>query len=557
MENLFKASLLIFFIISCKGGGGQGSKIPQEKNIIPSPGCLDENQDLDDPLLSCAWYLKNSGQTTYNNFKGVAGADINLGDIDGEYKGTGIDIVISDVRIDLDHEDLKNNADLDSSKNYNLPSPYLGNPTSQIDISHGTRVTGIIGAEELNGIGSKGLAPRANLIGYNFLESNQSIEKLLDQSAGGFDVYNYSYGYPTCGIFPISPSYTDMLKQGVENKSIYVTSGGNDYINSLERCDRDLSNYFFTGNSNFDQAKSWPYLISVGALNSQGKKAFYSTPGSNLWISAPGGENNGIVSTDLEGCNQGQANIYSTNPFDSNYNGLNAGCKYSLDRKGRGTSYAAPIITGIIALMFNANPDLNWRSVRYILAKTAKKVEIDAGYLKHPFGLDLAGHSYEQGWTLNQAGFNFHNFFGHGAVDAQSAINMAKDFDLDFGQLLEKEVESGPLDLPIPDNTATGKSDVLFFEDDLIIEAIQITINAIHPLISDLGIELTSPGGTKSILKNINSNIIGSNMVDVTFLSNAFYGEPSTGPWQLKILDGANGDKGSFTSWKIKVWGRY
>ncbi|MFT6604721.1 MAG: subtilisin-like proprotein convertase family protein, partial [Bacteriovoracaceae bacterium] len=76
-----------------------------------------------------------------------------------------------------------------------------------------------------------------------------------------------------------------------------------------------------------------------------------------------------------------------------------------------------------------------------------------------------------------------------------------------------------------------------------------------HSFIGDLGVELTSPSGTKSILMNINSSVSGSAIVDEVLLSNAFYGEPSFGQWSLKIVDGYAQDVGKLTNWKLNIIG--
>lgn len=70
-----------------------------------------------------------------------------------------------------------------------------------------------------------------------------------------------------------------------------------------------------------------------------------------------------------------------------------------------------------------------------------------------------------------------------------------------------------------------------------------------------MGVELTSPSGTKSILMNINSGITTTSIANVTLLSNAFYGETSLGNWTLKVVDGAAADTGTIKSWSIKAWG--
>ena len=72
--------------------------------------------------------------------------------------GDGVKILISDTGVDESHEDLDGNLILSTSKNYNdissAPSDTNG---------HGTAVAGIIGAEALNNIGSRGIAPSADI----------------------------------------------------------------------------------------------------------------------------------------------------------------------------------------------------------------------------------------------------------------------------------------------------------------------------------------------------------------------------------------------------------
>ena len=40
-----------------------------------------------------------------------------------------------------------------------------------------------------------------------------------------------------------------------------------------------------------------------------------------------------------------------------------------------GTSSATPVTSGSLALILEANPNLTWRDVKYIIAKTATKVD--------------------------------------------------------------------------------------------------------------------------------------------------------------------------------------
>ena len=84
----------------------------------------------------------------------------------------------------------------------------------------------------------------------------------------------------------------------------------------------------------------------------------------------------------------------------------------------------------------------------------------------------------------------------------------------------------------------------------------QIKVSVTHTWTGDLGIELTSPFGTKSILKNIRDGF-GNNvdLVNMVLESNAFYGESGAGSWTIKVVDGSSLDTGTLTNWQIRIYG--
>ena len=155
---------------------------------------------------------------------------------------------------------------------------------------------------------------------------------------------------------------------------------------------------------------------------------FYSSPGSSVWISAPGGDFGisypAILTTDIMGCSKGYSSQGATaNDFESG-GAFNSNCNYTSTMNG--TSAATPMVSGVVAAMLSANPNLSWRDVKYILASTARQVDLNSFSIDHPFGNDLSGHIYLQGWRTNAAGFKFHNWYGFGAVNGDAAILMAK-----------------------------------------------------------------------------------------------------------------------------------
>ena len=101
-------------------------------------------------------------------------------------------------------------------------------------------------------------------------------------------------------------------------------------------------------------------------------------------------------------------------------NSENSRCNYHSTFNG--TSSAAPTVSGVVALMLEANSDLTWRDVKHILATTADQVGSDTDYSYTYQGLV----QYE--WETNAAGYKFHNWYGFGKVDAAEAVSVASSY---------------------------------------------------------------------------------------------------------------------------------
>ncbi|TMP77890.1 peptidase S8, partial [Pseudoalteromonas ruthenica] len=118
--------------------------------------------------------------------------------------------------------------------------------------------------------------------------------------------------------------------------------------------------------------------LVVSALNADGKLSSYSSVGANVFLSAPGGEYGqdrpAMVTVDLTGCDKG------SNVSGAHKNALHGGAELdpNCDYRGtmNGTSSAAPNASGAIATVMSANPALDARTVRHILASTARKTDL-------------------------------------------------------------------------------------------------------------------------------------------------------------------------------------
>ncbi|MGB0454683.1 MAG: S8 family peptidase [Bacteriovoracaceae bacterium] len=528
----------------------------------------DDPPTFDDPLKSYAWHLENTGQETFSESGGTVGSDLNVKDVwEQNVLGSGVLIAVSDNAVEVSHEDLGGNALLGSHRNYHLSSPYTGDPSpSSGQSAHGTAVTGIISASGNNSKGSLGIAPLSSFSAFRYIGSTSSVSKQVHQANGIQDIFNFSYGAYSCIFSPVSSTYISQLKYGVESLrgglgAIYVKAGGNEYLSTSEDCfpdEDEADRTYYLGNATLEEDHSYPYVIVTAALNSNGTSAFYSNPGSAVWVSAPGGDygtsSPAILTTDISGCSEGYSKSSATQNAFEKGGEPNANCNYTSVMNG--TSSSTPMVSGVVALMLSANPSLTWRDVKYILAKTAKKVDASRSALtNHPLGENLSGHTYLESWTTNAAGFHFHNWYGFGGVDALAAVNLAKSYSSSFGTFKEIEVNSGSVNIDIPDNSSTGAKSYLNYNSSTTIEAVQITLDVEHSYIGDLGVELISPSGTKSQLMLINSGARGTNINNEVLLSNAFFGENASGTWELKVIDGYANDVGKIKSWKLKVYG--
>ena len=559
-----------------------------------------------DPLALQQWHLKNTGQTAFSDLIGTPGMDI---DVDPAYalgiSGNGVTVAVVDTGMEIAHEDLAANVVPGGSWNFNNNS---ADPTSATTTGdHGTSVAGLV-AMARNTVGGIGVAPSARLKGFNFLSMTVPTEQAFLNSLGASSanpnsqdvfIFNQSFGISSVTDVPIIPadeaqylSGTTSLRGG--KGALYVKAAGNGFLSfddtstgqaaDCSGANATLAPFTsgtFTGlsceNASMDPDNAIPYQIVVGATNAAGVRSTYSSAGSAIWVSAPGGEfghnqavdpgfiapvySPAMVTTDQSGCARGFANRVGNNfsAFD-NGGAPNGSCNYTNTMNG--TSSATPVTVGVIALMLEANPALTWRDVKHILASTARQVDA----ARAPVTVVLTGGAYtaEPAWTTNAAGFKFHNWYGFGMVDAAAAVSMARTYAANLGTFSDTTfiASAGALGLAIPDSNVAGASNALNVPNTPAVhsvEAVQIRVNITHPFSGDLGIELTSPQGTRSVLKTIRDGFAGSaNLTDMVLLSNAFYGENPTGNWTLKVVDGDTHvapNTGTLNNWAIRVYG--
>jgi hypothetical protein len=289
----------------------------------------------------------------------------------------------------------------------------------------------------------------------------------------------------------------------------------------------------------------------------------------------------GILTTDISGCYDGFNTYFRTADKALQDTGLDTNCDATAAMYG--TSAAAANVSGAVALVMSANPQLDARTVKHILATSARKLDANHSGVNLSF-TDNSGNpvSYNAipGWQQNAAGYNFHYFYGLGAVDVDAAVAMALQTTSSLPALQITDWHSNNKALVIPDADINGVADTMQLADNLTIEAVQLKFSVKHERLRDLAIELISPAGTRSVLLNPRTgllNVTGDTVQNSVLLSQHFYGEPTAGEWQIRLIDTDNGNSqtllyskqtgllsmndtnnttdGSLLSWSLRIYG--
>ena len=563
--RLIVSSCAVLFAASC-GSGGYGT-------------------NRGDPLVVYQWHLQNVGQDVFTGVPGTPGIDLNvMGPLSQGLSGRGVSVMVVDTGVEILHPDLKDRIDPTMLHNFDPTASDANDPTPPVGgVAHGTAVAGIIAATADNGLGGQGVAPQATLGAARWIcDGCQTTTSTISIFGGApfslnVDVFNGSFGSDPWRPLQVE-QWEIMLLQHLETMrgglgAVFAKSAGNEFKSYSDEdapaslCVNANKNSVTCVNANNDPWNGMPQVVTVAAVNAMGKRSSYSSASSNILVSGLGGEYGyytanipnlpanfpagpAIVTTDLTGCNQGYSSSQNvgqlTNPFDvpgSAVNtSLNADCDYTASMNG--TSSAAPTVAGVVALLLEANPKLTWRDVRTILMKTAR--HIDASRVPTSVVLP-SGEQYvpEPAWTKNAAGYWFDNWYGFGLVDGRAAVDMARGYTTYLtGAMLEDTASfpaNGQSGEPVePQGDATGLEIKLPASGNVqSVEYVQVSIDMVSADLSDLAVEVISPGGTRSVLQNAYNGYenTGAPVEGWLLASNAFNGESALGTWTIRFID--------------------
>ncbi|MDY0023720.1 MAG: S8 family serine peptidase [Candidatus Izemoplasmatales bacterium] len=220
-----------------------------------------------------------------------------------ETGSSNITVAIIDSGIDTDHEEFAGRI---SELSYNAYSEEVGIAFVEDEFGHGTQIAGIIAATRNNDLGIDGLTDNIELM---VIKVNAPGEETYLNSAiirgiyyavnSGADVLNLSFGSATA-----DENVRTAIEYAIENEVFVVAAAGND------------------GNDTPFYPAAYDNVISVGSVDENALISDFSNYGTYIDLVAPG---------DL---------VYTTN-INNGYAQVS------------GTSFAAPHVVGILALLLS------------------------------------------------------------------------------------------------------------------------------------------------------------------------------------------------------------
>ena len=481
---------------------------------------------------------------------GVEGLDLPSYGMHLENTGNGVKVAVLDTAFQLTHPDLASGGRIA----FAASTPNNVDLQSWTDAGQGTAVAGVIasaalGPDVANG-GGRGIAPLAELLLYpvisagavDFSVAANALESASVQKAR---VIHNSWGASVGkGYHPVDAAWRSALE------GVVVRSPGPAIVfpagNEGER--GELSSQ--------DAYASDRHVIAVAGVGRGGLAQAYSEPGSNVLVAAPGGSTgDGLVTTDLVGAAGLSQDDYLR--ADSQLNGL----------EFAQTQAAAATVSGVTALMLQANPQLGARELAWILAKTARAPDarscpdtVCPGWLA-PVEASMSGRYSPR--------------LGFGTVNARSAIQTATGFKPFANERYCRSAEMFPdvarsSSVLLSNQIQTFSVRLDASDCPSVIERVEVIVKAqpqsfndwrstvdVPLYAGDLQISLKSPASRESVLARSHAcaPFCGDLRSGFTFTTVQHMGENALGTWKLLVSDQVASTSVLFDRWELRLYG--
>jgi Subtilase family/Proprotein convertase P-domain len=492
-----------FFEFSSNPARSTSQNIAQHHAVVWAEKQIPRKQykrQASDPLYPSQWHLHgNTAVSVQAEWAWQRGK-----------KGAGVTIAVIDDGLQREHPDLKDRFDATHSWDYN---GHRADPRPTTKDAHGTSAAGVAGASQNNGHCGSGVAPEVKLVGIRAIAApitDHTESQALSRYRNLVNIYSCSWGPIDDAKDLRGPGRLThlALQYGVINGrsgkgNIFVWAAGNGRV-AGDSC-------------NYDGYSNSPFTFSIGAINNRGTQSWYSEGCAGLLAVAPSsGQGIGITTTDLMG-KYGYASGECTNQFG-------------------GTSSAAPLAAGVIALILQDRPELTWRDVLHVIAKGATPVDLD--------GWVTTGGE----WHTNQRGYKHSQKYGFGNMvvpklmqtshghklvpTMKTHVTPTRHFTPHIGAL--PNVAGMYLDVLI-DVSASPVANFL--------EQVLVTIEAHHGRRGEVAVILISPHGdhAQSVLSTYHMDTHNEFPTGGwTFSTLRHWGEPSAnGQWKVRVYDSA------------------
>ncbi|MBI4264288.1 MAG: S8 family peptidase [Acidobacteria bacterium] len=303
------------------------------------------------------------------------------------FSGEGVGVAIIDSGITTWHDDLYLAGDRAPRADRRVvhfrdftretsPRQWASEPSTD-DYGHGTHVAGIIAGNGFDSSGARaGVAPKASLIGLKVLDADghgyvSDVIAAIDYAIAIKDVYNIRVMNVSVAAGVFESYQTDPLAQAarraVEAGIVVVAAAGN--LGATTNGATQYGGITCPGNA--------PWVLTVGAASHEGTRprsndiiARFSSRGPT-WIDREVKPDLVAPGVGIESLSDSNSTLY-WKYSDYLLDGTRPGSQKAYLSLS-GTSMAAPVVAGTVALMLDANPALTPNAVKAILQYTAEE----------------------------------------------------------------------------------------------------------------------------------------------------------------------------------------
>jgi len=350
----------------------------------------------------------------------------------------GKDVSVAVIALEIDEKN-------DDISHYDKRFSSVGSKSDlKFASSFGTAAASIIGAKANNSFCSVGVAPQCNLVlkeGSHFDDLNWDLlTVMIHLNQAKIDVFFHTISLKSGSLSdfnPIDPNFREAIE--------YSTTQGRLTLGAIHVSGISDGTDLERGNCGSNEFASLPETITIGVIDSH--EYTLSVQCASRLVVAP---SDFMITQDRTCSSQHRIN----------------------DTMGGGA-----LVSGVVALILEANPILKWWEVQEVLILSSDII-----------------HSTDPKWVMNQANLLFHPYFGFGLVNAGRAVRVAREYSKTVDRLYASYTRNQLI--TVPDNDPDGIDVTIVVPENRIVQHVGVLFSSNHNFPSDLQIRLTSPFGT-------------------------------------------------------------